>query len=566
MRLGWVFIAAIFPVIFCPNAGRAAPQVAKIDLNHQSRHNLLRNPGFEDGTLHWFPKGCALSVVPKPVFKGALCGWSSQRSATWSGPAQDILPILDEGESYFISAWVRLQGSQSDRVKLTVKQVDSATQYHFIDDATVSDSEWKHLGGMFTLEANGPLQELTFYAEGPAPGVDLLVDAAAIWTAGSWRIRSKARIERIRKRDVRVSVIDFSGVPVPNAAIDVDQTRRLFAFGTAVCDKLPSNADYRQFFLDNFEWAVFESESKWWYNEPVQGQVDYSDADAMMAVCEQAGIPVRGHCIFWAKESKVQDWVKALPDPELRAAVDGRLSSAVNHFAGRFVHWDVNNEMLHGSFYKDRLGEAVRIDMFQQAALIDPGALLFVNDYSVVTGSQADDYVEHVLALQQAGAPVQGVGAQCHFSATPEPWLIWHRLDKLAALDLPVWCTEFHVVDSDEIARADKLERFYRAAFSHPAVEGILMWGFWAGAHYMGPDAAIVNLDWTLNEAGRRYRELMEEWTTHESGTADSQGVYLFRGFHGEYTILLSGSGGANAWYDITLAPGIGPLELILTL
>ena len=40
------------------------------------------------------------------------------------------------------------------------------------------------------------------------------------------------------------------------------------------------------------------------------------------------------------------------------------------------------------------------------------------------------------------------------------------------------------------------------------------MWGFWAGAHWRGEHAAIVNYDWSLNEAGRRYEKLLNEWTT----------------------------------------------------
>ena len=34
--------------------------------------------------------------------------------------------------------------------------------------------------------------------------------------------------------------------------------------------------------------------------------------------------------------------------------------------------------------------------------------------------------------------------------------------------------------------------------YGHPAVEGILMWGFWAGAHWRGADAALVDLDGVL--------------------------------------------------------------------
>ena len=45
------------------------------------------------------------------------------------------------------------------------------------------------------------------------------------------------------------------------------------------------------------------------------------------------------------------------------------------------------------------------------------------------------------------------------------------------------------------------------------------MWGFHANTHWRGPNAAIVDHDWTVNEAGLRYQALREEWRTNESGT-----------------------------------------------
>ena len=72
--------------------------------------------------------------------------------------------------------------------------------------------------------------------------------------------------------------------------------------------------------------------------------------------------------------------------------------------------------------------------------------------------------------------------------------------------------------------------------------DGVLMWGFWAGSHWRGSNAAIVNLNWTLNEAGRRYQALLNEWTTRTNGTTDPAGAFSFRGFHGAYDITVTGA------------------------
>lgn len=50
----------------------------------------------------------------------------------------------------------------------------------------------------------------------------------------------------------------------------------------------------------------------------------------------------------------------------------------------RFVNWDINNEMLHGSYFSDHLGPNIRDWMYNTAADMDPKADLFINDFDAV--------------------------------------------------------------------------------------------------------------------------------------------------------------------------------------
>ena len=52
------------------------------------------------------------------------------------------------------------------------------------------------------------------------------------------------------------------------------------------------------------------------------------------------------------------------------------------------MQWDINNEMLHGSFFADRQGAAIRDWMYTAAARADPNVDLFVNDFDVVENGQ----------------------------------------------------------------------------------------------------------------------------------------------------------------------------------
>lgn len=49
--------------------------------------------------------------------------------------------------------------------------------------------------------------------------------------------------------------------------------------------------------------------------------------------------------------------------------------------------------------------------------------------------------------------------------------------------------------------------------------------------------AHLVDADGSINEAGRRYLALKQEWLTCMNGNVDRQGEFKFRGFHGSYTV-----------------------------
>ena len=59
-------------------------------------------------------------------------------------------------------------------------------------------------------------------------------------------------------------------------------------------------------------------------------------------------------------------------------------------------------------------------------------------------------------------------------------------------MGVPLWTTELDVINPDENIRADWYEKALRALYGHPAIEGILFWGFWGDIQSGGQDAALV--------------------------------------------------------------------------
>lgn len=299
------------------------------------------------------------------------------------------------------------------------------------------------------------------------------------------------------------------------------------------------NEDFVDFFTKHFNWAVFGNELKWYWTESQRGNLNYKDADELLNMCNTHNIETRGHCIFWEVENTVQSWIKALNKTDLNTAVQNRLTSLLTRYKGKFKHYDVNNEMLHGSFYQDHLGKDIRANMFKKANELDPNALLFVNDYHIEDGcdtrSSPEKYIQQVLDLQEQGAPVGGVGIQGHIDSPVGP-IVCSALDKLGILGLPIWFTELDVSSVNEYIRADDLEVMLREVFAHPAVEGVMLWGFWE--LFMSRDNShLVNAEGELNEAGKRYLDLKQEWLTCAHGHVDEEGGFEFRGFQGKYEV-----------------------------
>lgn len=194
---------------------------------------------------------------------------------------------------------------------------------------------------------------------------------------------------------------------------------------------------------------MFENELKWNATEPERGKVNYTIPNQMLEFVRANQITARGHNIFWENSKFTPPWIRNLTGSELQSAVDSRIQSLMNNYKDEFVHWDVNNEMLHFDFYEQRLGPNATLHLFHKAHQYDPLATLFMNEYNVVEtcddpNSTVDAYISRLRQLKLGGVSMYGIGLQGHFSR-PNPPLMRAILDKLATLHLPIWLTEVDI-------------------------------------------------------------------------------------------------------------------------
>ncbi len=133
--------------------------------------NLVANPGFETGnTSGWFGFGSPiLFAETSQVHSGAYACLVTNRTATYMGIAQSLQGVLQGGETYTISAWVKLASGSNQTMQLTIQQEDgNGVNYFDVNEGLVSTNGWSQLAGQFTFNYSGTLTSLVLYAEMPS--------------------------------------------------------------------------------------------------------------------------------------------------------------------------------------------------------------------------------------------------------------------------------------------------------------------------------------------------------------------------------------------------------------
>jgi endo-1,4-beta-xylanase len=350
----------------------------------------------------------------------------------------------------------------------------------------------------------------------------------------------------------------------PGTTVTVEQLRHEFWFGCAISNSfvdgtmpVADKVQYNEKFLQNFNAAVTENAVKWLSMERERGKVNYAVVDSMLAWTDRNNIPLRGHNLYWGIDKFVQPWLKEMSNDELRLTLQRRAETVASRYRGRFAEYDLNNEMVHGNFYEDRLGPEITKDMVTWAHNGDPGAKLFLNDYDILTGNKLPEYMAQIRSLLKQGVPIAGIGVQGHLhEETFDRKELKRALDSLAVFKLPIRITEFNVpgqrsryykekiltmTPEAEMQKAKELSDYYRICFAHPAVTGILMWGFWEGANWI-PVSSLYHKDWSPTPAVEAYQNLLfKEWWTKATAKVGKDGTYKISAFYGKYRVTVDG-------------------------
>ena len=144
--------------------------------------NVVTNGTFENGVSGWFPFGSPTLAPSNITHTGGGSMLVANRSATFMGPGYNLLsPVTTNGATYLMSGWIRVSGAASAPVSLTVLSVCDGTQsFTSVASGTANDQGFVKLSGSYVVPPCNDLSQLTMYFEGPASGVDEILDDVSV--------------------------------------------------------------------------------------------------------------------------------------------------------------------------------------------------------------------------------------------------------------------------------------------------------------------------------------------------------------------------------------------------
>lgn len=514
-----------------------------------------------------------------------------------------VVPPTGEWRFYAVPATVRGSGQQGKYAL----QIIPAMQHQSAE-----------IGGLAVLAFPGDTKDLPNRRDPKTyPGAADPADAA-------WRARALEGIERYRKSDLAVEVVDAAGRPVPGAEVHVAMQAHAYEWG--------NGADFGYFggglwnvisrYLTDlgremrsdeyatgrsFNQAGFGIDHKWDKIDKARRNADGDITQSKVwkateSIQNDLGIEkVRGHTLMWGDLQSVPNHIKkefnARGGRGSDEAVDYLLGEArahvrqtVGEFKPQLYEWDVINEAFHRMLFEQALGYEGFVEEVATWSKIAeetaPGTTWYVNDNRMFNrGGRmtiAPVWVsDFVVDLREAGAKVDGVGIQGHLGhPLAHPARIAEILDMFDEIDVDVRVTELDIskdVSEMEMVRADMqgledvdqdlaaayLRDFMTVFFGHPSTVGIQMWGFWDTTHWK-ESALILDSSLNLKETGKVYLDLVfNQWWTDETLRSDDSGRAELRAFHGDYTVTAS-QGGKTACRQFSLGPDGETLRLVL--
>lgn len=369
-------------------------------------------------------------------------------------------------------------------------------------------------------------------------------------------------IEKYRKSNVEIRILDRAGRPMEGLAWEVNQTRQAFGFSASLpffkVPPAPSTGDFKprnpvdqrelDRMLEIFNSSLIAFSAKWMYLEPQEGKYWFDDIDTYVDWGQRHQIPLEWH--FLSGYGPL--WVYQKPESGLKEALLKHVRTMVSRYGDKITWWQVTNEHIFEEYVPD---------MCREIRAIKPDAKLGVSfcEKFWVPGrgprQQAELYdgLETIRKLKAKGVKIDYYAPHGHrpFGLWADPQMIYTVFDTFAREGVKIHVTEFFEPVPTEIIgpmrtgrwtpelQAEYYRRMFQIVYSHPAAELINIWGI--GPQTWQDGAGLLKANYEPKPAFSALKQLIQnEWKTHASGRLAADGSAVFRAFHGDYELVVT--------------------------
>lgn len=389
------------------------------------------------------------------------------------------------------------------------------------------------------------------------------------WDNPALQKQEQSNIEKYRKGDGRLTVVDKEGHPVEGVTVIIHQKTHEFLFGCNLfaLHQLATpelNRKYENAFTHLFNFATIPF--YWDGIEPEKDSLRYQAGsrpiwrrpppDELLEWCDQHGIEPKGHQLLYVKTKFMPTWISPHDSSELKLLATRRLEQISSRYSSSIPVWDAVNEeiaRLENPQQWDEVPHDFLTWAFKKADSLFPKCSeMLINDETKTSHYFTQKYVDMVNNLLNQHIRVDGIGIQFHMLNIKEflageiytPEIMQEAYTKLGSIGKPLWISEITIPTQGENGLRDQatiVGDIYKLWFSQPLMKGITWWNLGDGTAFgkennflgglldssMNPKPSFKVLDQLINH----------DWVTNTKKTTDKNGEVHFRGFYGRYYI-----------------------------
>ncbi|GAA1007553.1 beta-xylanase [Acrocarpospora pleiomorpha] len=380
---------------------------------------------FETGAAQgWAPRGSAtLAASASAAHAGSYGLAVTNRSASWDGPARNILGKMAKGSKYALEVWVRSATAQNLGLSIERRLSGTPSYERVVAPTALAAGVWTKLAGTYTLAYDHDF--LSVYVESDTGTLPFDIDDFSL--------------TYIAPKPIQTDIPSLKDT-VP------------FTLGAAFY-RGATLGEHAKLINKHYESVTPGNALKWDATEPSEGVFTFAEGDALVDFATDNDLQFRGHTLVW--HSQTPDWVFAGATKEiLLQRIENHIRAVMGRYKGRIGTWDVVNEVidenqpdgLRRSPWFNIAGLDYIRTAFRVAREVDPDATLVFNDYNTEFPRKREAMFKVVKQLRQEGVPIDAVGHQLHVNIeqAPASW-IESSIQRFAQLGVEQQVTELDV-------------------------------------------------------------------------------------------------------------------------